>query len=112
MILNVIAGDTLQFLYKHSPSILRGTKSKTRESIMWFYRDSITSICFQLLISGNIKIKIYDVLSREVSTLLDEYREAGYYEVSWDASSQPSGVYFYKLQAGCFTSVKKMLLMK
>ncbi|RCK73610.1 MAG: Beta-galactosidase [Ignavibacteriae bacterium] len=71
-----------------------------------------TVIGYALPEPGFVTLKVYDVLGREVSTLLNEYKEAGYYEVSWDASSQPSGVYFYKLQAGNFTSVKKMLLMK
>ncbi|RCK72084.1 MAG: Cell surface protein [Ignavibacteriae bacterium] len=72
----------------------------------------VTTISYALPEPGFVTLKVYDVLGRELSTLVNEYREAGYYDISWDASSQPSGVYFYKLQSGNFTSVKKMLLMK
>jgi len=46
------------------------------------------------------------------ATLVDEYKPAGTYEVEWDASNYPSGVYFYRLQAGEFIESKKMILMK
>ncbi len=57
-------------------------------------------------------LKIYDVLGREVATLVDGFKEAGYYEVNFDATQLTSGVYFYKLKSGTYTSVKKMLLAK
>ncbi len=59
-----------------------------------------------------VSLRVYDVLGREVATLVDEFKEAGYYEVSFDASQFTSGVYFYKLTVGSFTSVKKMLLLR
>jgi hypothetical protein len=51
-------------------------------------------------------------LDNEVTTLVDEYKPAGIYEIDFDAGSLSSGVYIYKLQAGDFVSVKKMLLTK
>jgi|OpeIllAssembly_1097287.scaffolds.fasta_scaffold54350_1 hypothetical protein len=57
-------------------------------------------------------LKIYDVLGNEVATLVDEYRSAGNYEVEWDASSYPSGVYFYQLRTENYTETKKMILLK
>jgi hypothetical protein len=57
-------------------------------------------------------LKIYDVLGREVTTLVNEEKESGEYTIEWDASNFPSGVYFYKLTAGKFSDVKKLLLMK
>lgn len=57
-------------------------------------------------------LKVYDVLGSEVATLLDEYRPAGSYEVEWDASSYPSGVYFYRVMTEEFVKTKKMILMK
>ena len=51
-------------------------------------------------------------LVTEVATLVDEYREAGIYEVEFNASNLSSGIYFYKLQAGSFVEVKKMTLLK
>ncbi|MDP2209014.1 MAG: T9SS type A sorting domain-containing protein [Bacteroidota bacterium] len=59
-----------------------------------------------------VSLRVYDVLGREVAVLVDEYKEAGYYEVSFDASQFTSGVYFYRLQSGNFNSVKKMLLLR
>jgi hypothetical protein len=52
------------------------------------------------------------VLGHEVQTLINEYKSAGRYEVTFDASGLPSGIYFYKLQAGNFIETKKMLLLK
>ena len=53
-------------------------------------------------------MKLYDVLGKEVATLVDEVKPAGTYEISLDASALLPGVYFYKLQAGSFTATKKM----
>ncbi|MEJ2306566.1 MAG: T9SS type A sorting domain-containing protein, partial [candidate division WOR-3 bacterium] len=52
------------------------------------------------------------VLGREVATLVNEYKPAGEYEVEFDASSFPSGVYFYQLKAGSFIKTNKMILLK
>ncbi|MCX6141956.1 MAG: cohesin domain-containing protein [Ignavibacteriales bacterium] len=59
-----------------------------------------------------VTLKIFDVLGREVATLVNEVCPAGVYTVRWDASSLPSGVYFYRLQAGAFTALRTMMLMK
>jgi uncharacterized membrane protein len=72
----------------------------------------ITKISWQSPVSGHQTLKIYDVLGNEVTTLVDEYREAGSYEINFGASQLSSGIYFYKLQAGNFLEVKKMQLMK
>ncbi len=60
----------------------------------------------------NVQLKIYDMLGREVATLVNEVKSPGTYEVKFDASQFTSGVYFYTLQSGNFSSTKKMLLMK
>ena len=57
-------------------------------------------------------LKIYNVLGTEVATLVDEYKPAGSYEVNFDASKLPSGVYLYSLQSGSETITKKMTLIK
>jgi hypothetical protein len=59
-----------------------------------------------------VSLKVYDVLGREVATLVNENRSAGNYAVDWNASGFASGVYFYRLTAGGFSSTKKMILMK
>jgi hypothetical protein len=57
-------------------------------------------------------LKVYDVLGQEVAVLVNEELKAGTYSVQWDASALASGVYFYKIMAGKFIDMKKMLLIK
>jgi hypothetical protein len=71
-----------------------------------------TVISYQLPISGNVTLKIFDALGREVATLVDEYKNAGSYNIEFDASILPSGVYFYQLQAGSFVQTRKMVLLQ
>ena len=60
----------------------------------------------------SVQLKIYDVLGSEVATLVNEEKSAGSYEVEFDGSSLPSGIYFYQLKVGSFSSIKKMVLLK
>jgi len=71
-----------------------------------------TKIKWQSPSAGYQTLKIYDVLGNEVATLVNEYKNAGSYEVNFDASKVSSGIYFYQLQAGSFIETKKMLLLK
>ena len=59
-----------------------------------------------------ITLKIYDVLGNEIATLVSEEKSIGSYAVEFDASRLPSGIYFYRLQAGSFIGTKKMVLIK
>jgi hypothetical protein len=71
-----------------------------------------TTIQYQMPESGLVTLKIYDVLGREIITLVNEELSAGKHEADFDASGFNSGVYFYRLQAGSFIETKKMVLMK
>jgi uncharacterized delta-60 repeat protein len=71
-----------------------------------------TKIKWQSPIGGWQTLIVYDVLGNEVATLVNEYKNAGSYEVNFDASKLSSGIYFYHLQAGSFIETKKMLLLK
>lgn len=71
-----------------------------------------TEIQFSLPRSSRTTLRIYDVLGREVATLLNENLGPGRYKVPFDASSIPSGVYFYRIVASEFSAVKKMMLTK
>ncbi|MCB9250193.1 MAG: T9SS type A sorting domain-containing protein, partial [Ignavibacteriales bacterium] len=59
-----------------------------------------------------VTLRIYDVLGREVRTLVNKELNSGKYEIEFDASSLSSGIYFYSLRAGSFASTKKIVLMK
>jgi len=71
-----------------------------------------TMIKYQIPKSGNVTLKIYDILGAEVATLVNEEKSVGRYEVNFDASSLASGVYLYRIQVNDFVDVKKMVLMK
>ena len=71
-----------------------------------------TTIKFTMPKGDNVKLVIFDILGREVKTLVNEFKSSGSYEVNFDASTLSSGVYFYRLEAGEFTDTKRMLLVK
>lgn len=80
-----------------------------------------TVISYQLPTAGDITLKVYDVLGREVAILVDEYKEAGYHKVEFlpespigagSIKNPASGVYFYQLRAGDYSETKKMILLR
>ncbi len=71
-----------------------------------------TQIRFEVPVSGFVSLKIFDVLGREVATLVNERKSPGTYEVQFDGSKLPSGIYFYRLEAGSFVETKKLVLLK
>ncbi|MDP2303938.1 MAG: T9SS type A sorting domain-containing protein [Ignavibacteria bacterium] len=71
-----------------------------------------TVINYQLPVSGNVSLKVFDMLGREVATIVNEVQKAGTYDVSFNGKDLTSGVYFFRLQAGDFIKINKMTLMK
>ncbi len=71
-----------------------------------------TVISYQLATAGKVTLKIFDVLGKEVTTLVNEEKSAGSYSVKFNAVNLPSGVYFYCLKSGGFVETKKLLLLK
>ena len=71
-----------------------------------------TKINFSIPQQSQVTLKIYDVLGKEVMTLVNDVKTAGNYEVEFNASNFASGAYFYKIQAGQFTDIKRMMLIK
>jgi len=71
-----------------------------------------TNIRFSLLEANHVTLKVYNMLGQEVVTLVDDFKNAGTFEVTFDAVNIPTGTYFYSIAAGSFTSIKKMLLIK
>ena len=71
-----------------------------------------TVINYQIPKSGFVKLSVYDMSGKELKSLVNENKEAGYYSVSFDGSGLSSGIYFYSINAGGFTETKKMMLVK
>jgi hypothetical protein len=71
-----------------------------------------TILSYNLKTDANVKLTVYNVVGQSVRVLVDEHQSAGYYEISFDASDLPAGIYLYKLQVGEYSSVKRMTLVK
>jgi hypothetical protein len=71
-----------------------------------------STIRFDIPENSNVKLRIFDMLGREVHTMVNEYMAAGSYQAVWNASRYPSGVYFYSLEAEGFIQTKRMVLVK
>ncbi|MBE0572745.1 MAG: T9SS type A sorting domain-containing protein [Ignavibacteriaceae bacterium] len=71
-----------------------------------------TIIRYSIPNQSKVVIKVYDILGKEIETLVNETKPVGIYELTWNAASLPSGVYYYQLRAGDFIQVKKMMLLK
>jgi len=71
-----------------------------------------TVIKYQVSQNTFVNVNVYDILGNQVRNLVREEKAAGSYEITFDASNMPSGVYFYSIQTGSFTQTKKMILMK
>jgi len=71
-----------------------------------------TKIEFQIPDAASVKLTVYNLAGQEVATLLNEYRSAGQYSIEFNAENLPSGIYFYRLNAGDYSAMKKMILMK
>lgn len=74
--------------------------------------NSNTKIVFSIPQQTFVLLKIFDLLGGEVATLVNEEKQTGYYEIEFNGSSLPSGVYFYQLKAGNFVETKKMILLR
>jgi hypothetical protein len=71
-----------------------------------------TTIKYSIPNAGNISLKVYDVLGKEIATLVNEEKSSGNYEVEFNASNLTSGIYFYQLKTGNFIETKKMILLR
>jgi hypothetical protein len=71
-----------------------------------------TTIKYQLPQNAHVVLRVYDILGREVATLVEESKDAGFHSIQFQTSGLASGVYFYRLQAGQFTDTKKFVLLR
>ncbi|MBK8552260.1 MAG: T9SS type A sorting domain-containing protein [Ignavibacteria bacterium] len=72
----------------------------------------VTKINYELRVTSYAELVVYDVLGKEVTTLVNVKQSPGTYQVEFDGSGLPSGVYFYRINAGEFTETKRMILVK
>ena len=71
-----------------------------------------TKISYTLAKASNVTLKVFDILGRQIATLVNGKNEPGEHSISWNALNVPSGVYFYRIVAGDFVQTQKMILMK
>ena len=71
-----------------------------------------TTIEYSIGMAGQTRLMVYDIMGREIVMLVNEYRPMGTHKIVWNASSMPSGIYFYRLETSSFTRTQKMVLMK
>ena len=111
------ASDSL-ILLKFSTSPINITNNTTIISDYKLYQNypnpfnPVTKINYELPNDGKVKLMIYDVLGREIKTLVNEVKQAGKYTVEFNGHNFASGVYFYRIESGKFTDVKRMVLVK
>jgi hypothetical protein len=72
----------------------------------------VTKIKFSISGNSNVRLAVYDILGKEIATLVDEFLSQGNYSIEFKAENLPSGFYIYQLTAGTFSEVKKMILLK
>jgi photosystem II stability/assembly factor-like uncharacterized protein len=102
-----------------APLIVTGVNNNNETAVEYILEQNYpnpfnpkTIINYQLAMSSDVRLIIYDAIGRELAALLNQKQSAGKYEIEWNASNYPSGVYFYKLTAGAFSEVRKMVLIK
>jgi hypothetical protein len=71
-----------------------------------------TTIGYSLPKAAIVSLQVFNTLGQEVASLVSEHKEAGYHQATWNASNVPSGIYFYRLQAGDFRETRKMILLR
>jgi hypothetical protein len=71
-----------------------------------------TVIKYSLLHASTVSIEIYDVIGRKVESLIQGEQQAGHHQAVWNAKDHPSGMYFYRIQAGEYTATRKMVVLK
>ncbi|MGB5287460.1 MAG: DUF1028 domain-containing protein [Ignavibacteriaceae bacterium] len=118
----VISGtDTVSIFWKAMVTYVNPTlinENQNSPESFYLYQNSpnpfnpTTSIQYAISSRQFVQLKVYDVLGNEIATLVNGDKRPGTYEVEFNATDLPSGIYFYKLKAGSFVETKKMILMK
>lgn len=103
------------FTVTHSSILLSGSEIPKEYKMFNNYPNPfnpMTKIKFDLPKSSGVRITVFDVTGKELAVIVNETLQAGSYQTEWDASVYPSGVYFYRMQAGAFSETKRMMLIK
>jgi len=103
------------FTFENSTSIASGSDLVTDYSLHQNYPNPwnpVTKISFQIPKSSFVTIKVFSILGKEIQTLISKEMNPGTYEISFDGSSIPGGVYFYRMYAEDFTATRRMILVK
>ncbi len=119
LVRTVVAGANFQYISEYIPDLFVSTGNSS-ELVSDFRLhqnypnpfNPVTAINFDLPKSGNVTLKIYDQLGSEVAVLVNEFKVAGSYSVSFDAEDLATGVYFYRLNFNGISEARKMLLVK
>ncbi len=103
--------------YSPIPSGISGTETGTPGDFLLYQNypnpfNPITKIKYEIRKTSDIRLSVYGIAGNEIKTLLNKRQRAGVYEIDFDGSGLSSGVYYYRLTAGDFTDVKKMVLIK
>ena len=114
----IYAGDRKFGLYMIS-STLTGIRNYQRNDLSFKLNQNypnpfnpVTTINYSIVKEGHTKISVYNIIGSRVAIIVDENKSAGSYSVQFNANAIPSGVYFYKLESGGFSDIKKLVLMK
>ena len=117
--MNIILGSALDILYNQTTGLNGVDLNNYNFTLDQNYPNPFnpsTIISWQSPTGSWQTLQVYDILGNEVATLVDEYKLAGKYEVEFNPSSSiknlASGIYFYRIQAGCFAQTKKMMVLK
>jgi hypothetical protein len=114
----IIAGslDGRLYIHKDVVSDIKGRHELPKEfNLSQNYPNPfnpVTTINYQLPKDGQVTLKVYDILGREVKTLVNEFKQAGYYKAAFSASNLASGIYIYEIRVNEFRAVKKLTLLK
>jgi hypothetical protein len=107
--------DTVEALVEAVTSLKDQTKFPNTYQLKQNYPNPFnpkTMINYQLPITNYVELSIYNLLGQKVATLVNERQQAGYHQIEWDAGRYSSGVYYYRMVAGDFHDVKKMILVR
>ena len=111
--------NILNLLADHAQDVIGGIENKSNP-VTHFYLEQnypnpfnpTTVISWQVAVGTHQTLIVYDLLGREIATLVDEYKSAGRYQAEFDAAALPAGIYFFQLKAGHYVDTKKMILIK